>query len=373
MPNLRVEGLHKRFGSQPALRGVTLEIHSGEYLVVAGPSGGGKTTLLRVLAGLETPDEGAVLIDGVDARRWPLASRGMALVFAQGGLLPDLTIRENLELGPRLAKATPQARRALVAEISTRLGIGSTLDRLPNEVSTGERQRAALGRALIRRPSCLLLDEPLASLDAPLRARLRDDLRALASECNLTVVHVTHDQSEALALADRLALLSDGTLRQVAPPIDAYDRPVDLWAARFLGSPAINVLPGTIERASTGLRFAPVGASFPGDRWPLVAEDACAEPPLGPAWIACRPEDAWVDPAATPGGTPWRFLRSEFNGASSEWRGDWFGQRWSLWVRGRPQTPVPTLCPLAFRPGAVRVFAGDAGGRRLPWHCVPGG
>jgi multiple sugar transport system ATP-binding protein len=237
-----LEGVHKRFGGTPALDGVDLEAIDGELLVVVGPSGCGKSTLLRCIAGLETVDDGVIQIGDRDVTRIRPAARNVAMVFQSYALFPHLTVRENIAFG-LVVREEPKAEvRARVAEASQLVGVEALLDRRPFELSGGERQRVALARALVRRPDAYLLDEPLSNLDAGTRVQMRTELRRLHREVGATMLHVTHDQVEALTLGDRIAVMDAGRVRQVGTPDELYSRPRDRFVAAFLGTPAMNFL-----------------------------------------------------------------------------------------------------------------------------------
>jgi multiple sugar transport system ATP-binding protein len=237
-----LEGVHKRFGGTPALDGVDLEAIDGELLVVVGPSGCGKSTLLRCIAGLETVDDGVIQIGERDVTRIRPAARNVAMVFQSYALFPHLTVRENIAFG-LVVREEPKAEvRARVAEASELVGVEALLDRRPFELSGGERQRVALARALVRRPDAFLLDEPLSNLDAGTRVQMRTELRRLHREVGATMLHVTHDQVEALTLGDRIAVMDAGRVRQVGTPDELYSRPRDRFVAAFLGTPAMNFL-----------------------------------------------------------------------------------------------------------------------------------
>lgn len=241
---VRLESLTRSYGRVIALDGVDLEVRPGELVTLVGPSGSGKSTILRLIAGLERPDRGRVLVDNQDVSRVPPHRRGVAMVFQDYALYPHLTVRGNLLFGLRVRRV-PRAeaeRRARAA--AERLGIADLLDRYPDEMSGGQRQRVALARALVREPRIYLLDEPLASLDAPLRFATRADLLALHRELGTTTIHVTHDQAEAMTLGDRVVVLDRGRVRQVGPPQQVYDQPADTFVARFLGSPPMNLVAG---------------------------------------------------------------------------------------------------------------------------------
>jgi multiple sugar transport system ATP-binding protein len=237
-----LEGVHKRFGGTPALDGVDLEAIDCELLVVVGPSGCGKSTLLRCIAGLETVDDGVIRIGDRDVTRIRPAARNVAMVFQSYALFPHLTVRENIAFG-LVVRDEPKAEvLARVAEASELVGVEAKLDRRPFELSGGERQRVALARALVRRPDAFLLDEPLSNLDAGTRVQMRTELRRLHREVGATMLHVTHDQVEALTLGDRIAVMDAGRVRQVGTPDELYSRPRDRFVAAFLGTPAMNFL-----------------------------------------------------------------------------------------------------------------------------------
>jgi ABC-type sugar transport system ATPase subunit len=237
-----LEGVQKRFGGTPALDGVDLEAIDGELLVVVGPSGCGKSTLLRCIAGLEPVDDGVIRIGDRDVTRIRPAARNVAMVFQSYALFPHLTVRENIAFG-LVVREEPKAEvRARVAEASELVGVEALLDRRPFELSGGERQRVALARALVRHPDAYLLDEPLSNLDAGTRVQMRTELRRLHREVGATMLHVTHDQVEALTLGDRIAVMDAGRVRQVGTPDELYSRPRDRFVAAFLGTPAMNFL-----------------------------------------------------------------------------------------------------------------------------------
>jgi ABC-type sugar transport system ATPase subunit len=239
---IALEGVQKRFGGTPALDGVDLEAIDGELLVVVGPSGCGKSTLLRCIAGLEAVDDGVIQIGDRDVTRIRPAARNVAMVFQSYALFPHLTVRENIAFG-LVVREEPKAEvRARVAEASDLVGVEALLDRRPFELSGGERQRVALARALVRRPDAYLLDEPLSNLDAGTRVQMRTELRRLHREVGATMLHVTHDQVEALTLGDRIAVMDEGRVRQVGTPDELYSRPRDRFVAAFLGTPAMNFL-----------------------------------------------------------------------------------------------------------------------------------
>ncbi|HMC15034.1 MAG TPA: ABC transporter ATP-binding protein [Albitalea sp.] len=245
MASISLQGITKRFGDVTAVDEMQLDIADGEFFVLLGPSGAGKTTTLRLIAGLEAPDTGALLMNGEDMTAAAPAQRDCAFVFQQYSLYPHLTVYDNIAFplrapGRRMDEAVIRRRVQQVAEM---LHIESKLQRKPTALSGGEMQRVAIGRALVREPRVYLMDEPLSSLDAKLREELRVELKRIQRASGATVVYVTHDQVEATTLADRIAILEHGHIKQVGTPLEIYDQPQSLEVAQRLGTPAINVLP----------------------------------------------------------------------------------------------------------------------------------
>jgi ABC-type sugar transport system ATPase subunit len=249
MSRISLEGVRKQFGQTQALDGVDLQAADGELLVVVGPSGCGKSTLLRCIAGLEAVDEGVIRIGDRDVTDVRPAARNVSMVFQSYALFPHLTVWENIAFGLVVREEPKKEVRARVAEASELVGVEGLLERRPYELSGGERQRVALARALVRRPDAYLLDEPLSNLDAGTRVQMRTEIRRLHREVGATMVHVTHDQVEALTLGDRIAVLDAGRVHQVGTPDEVYTQPRDRFVAGFLGTPAMNFL--TPEAART--------------------------------------------------------------------------------------------------------------------------
>jgi multiple sugar transport system ATP-binding protein len=273
MAGLVYDRVSKSFGDVLALRDLDLEVPPGELVVLAGPSGSGKTTALRVAAGLEAPSSGRVLIADRDVTALAPVRRNVSMVFQSFALFPHLSAEDNIGFG-LVARRVPKAEVASrVRAAAERAGCAALLERRPFELSGGERQRVALARALVREPDVFLLDEPLSSLDAQTRVEMRAELRLLQRRVGATMVYVTHDQVEALTLADRLAVLREGELQQVGTPDDVYGRPVNRFVATFVGSPAMNVLPAVLDdggvRAGGFVMPVPDGARLDGRRLEL--------------------------------------------------------------------------------------------------------
>ena len=248
MASVRVSALSKQFGQTHVLKGVSLEIPEGAFAVLVGPSGCGKSTLLRLLAGLEQADGGTIRFGDRDVTRLEPRERDIAMVFQSYALYPHLTVRENLAFGLKLRKADPAEIARRVEEASETLGLGPLLDRLPRMLSGGQRQRVAMGRAIVRRPQLFLFDEPLSNLDAALRSQVRVDIRKLHDRLAATSVYVTHDQVEAMTLADVLFVLNKGVVEQAGAPLEIYARPATKFVAGFMGMPAMNFFDGVLER-----------------------------------------------------------------------------------------------------------------------------
>ncbi|WP_424535481.1 ABC transporter ATP-binding protein [Sphaerisporangium viridialbum] len=247
MNGARVEfrGLRRTFGTAVALDGLDLTVEPGELIALLGPSGCGKTTALRCVAGFETPDQGAVLVDGEDITRVPANRRDAGMVFQSYSLFPNLNARDNVAFGLRVRKAPTAKRHARAAELLELVGLPSHGDRYPHQLSGGQQQRVALARALALEPRVLLLDEPLSALDAKVRVSLREEIRRLQLSLGITTIFVTHDQEEALSIADHVAVLKEGRLEQSGPPADIYDRPATPFVAEFVGT--MNHLPGRVS------------------------------------------------------------------------------------------------------------------------------
>ncbi len=281
--SLRVEGLHKRFGAITALDGLDLEVHPGEFLALLGGSGSGKSTLLRLVAGFETPDAGRIRIGDRDMAGLPPPRRPCAMMFQSYALFPHMSVAENIGYGLRRAGLPERAR---VEELLALIGLAGYGARRPAQLSGGQQQRVALARALATRPPLLLLDEPLAALDAGLRAQTGAELRRLQRETGTSFVMVTHDQAEALGLADRIALLAGGRLEQIGPPREVYAQPATRFVAEFLG--AANLLetadgvfalrPERLRLGATGRLAARVGqVAFRGDDWSVACVTAAGQ------------------------------------------------------------------------------------------------
>ena len=290
MAEVCLKGLEKRIGHTTILHPLDLTVRDGEFFVLVGPSGCGKSTLLHLLAGLDRPTSGRILFDGADVTELEPRERDAALVFQTYALYPHMTVRDNLSFPLRVASGAQRVDRKgkdienEVQRVAGFLGLKSLLDRRPRELSGGQRQRVALGRALIRKPRLFLLDEPLSNLDAQLRSSMRTELRQLHEELKITTIYVTHDQTEAMTLGDRLATLDQGRIHQVGRPHDVYAAPANVFVAGFLGYPPMNLLQARV--GSEGIAAGPFQFTVPSDLPESVRQQGVT--------VGVRPEDVIV-------------------------------------------------------------------------------
>jgi ABC-type sugar transport system ATPase subunit len=289
-----VHGVKKAFGNNPILKGVDVEIPEGAFAVLVGPSGCGKSTLLRLVAGLETADAGRIEIAGRDVTDLPPRDRDIAMVFQSYALYPHLTVRDNLAFGLRLRKVAPAEIDARIKEASAMLGLDALLARLPKQLSGGQRQRVAMGRAIVRRANLFLFDEPLSNLDAALRAEVRVEIRRLHDRLGATTLYVTHDQVEAMTLADTLWVMNGGVVEQKGAPLEVYERPRSKFVATFLGSPQMNLVDAVVTRkdGQTWVDGGGVLAAVDEDRFGAALE------PGRKVVVGIRPHDFTVTSAA---------------------------------------------------------------------------
>jgi len=262
MAQIEMRNVQKFFGSNQVLKDLNLTIEDGEFVVMLGQSGGGKTTALRAIAGLETVTDGKILIDGKEVQDRKAADRDIAFVFQSFSLYPHMTVRENIAFPLRAVRMDATERDAAIKEVAETLQIAQHLDRKPSALSGGDMQRVAIGRALVRRPQALLMDEPLGVLDAKLREQMRAEIKRLHIARGSTSVYVTHDQIEAMSLADRIVILHDGVLQQVGAPDEVYLNPTNLFVAKFVGSPVMNISDVQINGSNVVLKGAGDGFTF---------------------------------------------------------------------------------------------------------------
>jgi len=357
MSALTLSGITKSFDGAETIRGIDLSVASGEFVVMVGSSGCGKSTLLRLIAGLEDVSAGTVRIGDRDVTRVPAADRGVAMVFQSYALYPHMTVRENLGFGLRNMRVPRAEIGRQVANAAAVLELDALLDRLPHQLSGGQRQRVAIGRAIVRDPAVFLFDEPLSNLDTDLRVRMRHELARLHRRLGSTMLYVTHDQVEAMTLADRLVVLDRGRISQVGTPIELYERPANVFTAGFIGSPRINLLDAavmdrhgseTLFELAGGMRFARADA-VPGDR--VTAG-------IRPEHVRTEPGDGRVpltlDVQAVEALGHSTFLYGQVAGAG-EFRAKLDGHR---------AVPVPGQLVLHIDPERILLF--DAAGEAIP-------
>jgi multiple sugar transport system ATP-binding protein len=287
MAQIRVEALNKSFGTFHAVKSASFTVEDGQFLCLLGPSGCGKTTTLRMIAGLELPTAGTIRLDGEDVTMNRASARDIAFVFQLFALYPHLNVRRNIGFPLQCEGVRPVERKRRIEEVARILRISHLLDRSVSGLSGGDRQRVALGRAIVRKPKCFLMDEPLGALDTEMREAMIRELRALHDRLGATTVYVTHDQLEAMAMADRIAVMNHGVVEQVASPRDIYDRPASLFVADFIGSPPMNFLPfrDSLQAGAQAIRLGERDVAIP------TAREALAETDLV---LGVRPEHVRV-------------------------------------------------------------------------------
>ncbi|MBY0339042.1 MAG: sn-glycerol-3-phosphate ABC transporter ATP-binding protein UgpC [Acetobacteraceae bacterium] len=288
MASVEIRDVRKNFGSTAVLHGVSVDIEDGEFVVLVGPSGCGKSTLLRMLAGLENITGGEIAIGGRVVNTVPPKDRDIAMVFQNYALYPHMTVRQNMAFSMKLAKASKEVQEQEVQRAARILGLEALLDRYPRQLSGGQRQRVAMGRAIVRDPQVFLFDEPLSNLDAKLRVQMRSEIKELHQRLKVTTVYVTHDQIEAMTMADKIVVMELGHIRQAGPPLELYDRPQNLFVAGFIGSPAMNFIQGAVGPHAFHAED--------GTEWPLPPQPVRP----GPAVYGIRPEHFRLDPEGMP-------------------------------------------------------------------------
>lgn len=268
MATVNIQNIQKNYGSVKVIHGVDIDIADGEFVVLVGPSGCGKSTLLRMIAGLEEVSGGEIRIGPREVSHMPARDRDIAMVFQNYALYPHMTVADNMGFALKLKKVDQSEIRAKVGRAAAILGLEKLLDRYPKQLSGGQRQRVAMGRAIVRDPQVFLFDEPLSNLDAKLRVQMRGEIKTMHQRIGTTTIYVTHDQVEAMTMADKIVVLHDGYIEQIGAPLELYDRPANIFVAGFIGSPAMNLIDGRVEegafRTSKGL-ILPLPQSLPAD------------------------------------------------------------------------------------------------------------
>ncbi len=344
--SVRIEGIVKRHGSFTALHGIDLDIRPGEFFALLGPSGSGKTTTLRILAGLESVDGGRVLLDGEDVTHREPGERDVAMVFQSYALYPHMTVGENIAFPLKMIRTPADRIAGAVREAAERVDIGHLLDRRPGQLSGGQQQRCALARAIVRQPRLFLLDEPLSNLDAKLRLETRAELRRLQRSLGTTAVYVTHDQEEAMTIADRMAVFMEGRIVQVGTPQQVFQRPASVAVAGFIGTPPMNLLPAHLSGGRLRIGEGTLEAAGHDGR-------------EGDVVVGIRPSELRV----APGGLPARVDFVEDFGDSAIVNLDCTGQRVKMRVPGAGGFAEGMPLHLGADPGAIHLFDAASGAR----------
>jgi len=356
MARLELRQVRKTFGDATVIHGLDLDVAHGEFCVFVGPSGCGKSTLLRMIAGLEECTDGQVLFDGADVTNHQPAKRGIAMVFQSYALYPHMTVATNMGFGLKIAKVAQSEIAAKVAAAAKTLQIEHLLQRRPKDLSGGQRQRVAIGRAIVREPRMFLFDEPLSNLDAALRVEMRVELAKIKAQLNTTVIYVTHDQVEAMTLADKIVVLREGRVEQVGRPLDLYARPANQFVAGFIGSPKMNFLP--VQAVASGGALLRV-ALADGTQLQCASSEVVA--PGTALTFGVRPEHLQVVPVAD------AVLRAEVLVAERLGGETYFhlrlaGQSAIARVTGDSRVAVGDAVGLAFDPALAHAFVPDGRG-----------
>jgi len=359
MAQVRLAGIRKSFGSQAILHGIDLDIADGEFVVFVGPSGCGKSTLLRAICGLEEVDAGDVFIDEQRVTGLAPAERGLAMVFQSYALYPHMTVYDNMAFALKLAGAGKQAIADAVNQAARTLQIEALLDRYPKALSGGQRQRVAIGRAIVRQPKVFLFDEPLSNLDATLRVQMRIELARLHRSLATTMIYVTHDQVEAMTLADRIVVLRGGRIEQVGPPLTLYHEPDNLFVAGFLGAPPMNFMAGEISQWQAGKAVVTLAG---GAHLQVTLREALA--PGARVTVGMRPEHIVLD---HPDGIAATIIAVERLGEGSYLYASMAGNKEQIVVRADPDRAWDIGQVLSIGAPLARIHVFGENGRR----CLP--
>ncbi|MEW5290600.1 sn-glycerol-3-phosphate ABC transporter ATP-binding protein UgpC [Erwinia papayae] len=359
MARVELVGVTKRYAKQTVLSPLDLIIPDGSFTVLVGPSGCGKSTLLRLLAGLDTVSDGKIMLDNQKINDLDPADRDIAMVFQSYALYPHLTVAENLGFHMKVRRVKREEQQSKIARVAEILGISKLLNRYPRALSGGQRQRVAMGRAMVRNPQVFLFDEPLSNLDAQLRMELRAEIKALHQRFKTTMVYVTHDQVEAMTLADQIVVMREGEIVQQGKPLEIYDHPADTFVARFIGSPPMNLLEGQLEN-----RQGVAGVECNGLWFALPAQwqKAASEQGQRPVIVGIRAQDFVLNrvtdlPEA-------RVKLVEVTGESSLLHIDWQGSPMHVQFAGRVSASPETPLALAVNVDKLHLFDAQSG-RRL--------
>ncbi|KAE8757842.1 sn-glycerol-3-phosphate ABC transporter ATP-binding protein UgpC [Paraburkholderia madseniana] len=359
MAAVQLSGIFKRYGDTQVVHGIDLHIDDGEFVVLVGPSGCGKSTLMRMVAGLEEISGGDLMIGGTRANTLAPQQRNISMVFQSYALYPHLSVYENIAFGPRIRKESSASFKPRIEAAAKMLNLGSYLDRLPRALSGGQRQRVAMGRAVVREPSLFLFDEPLSNLDAKLRVQMRTEIKALHQRLKNTVIYVTHDQIEAMTMADRIVVMNAGRIEQVGRPLDLYDRPANLFVASFLGSPSMNFAEGVLVNRTDGQGFA-LKLTDGGE---IVLEGTPASAVVGAKiTLGVRPEH--IETMADKPDTTMEVEVVEPTGAETHLYGKIGGNTWCVTTRQRSKVEPGQRVTLRLPAEHIHLFDTESG-RRL--------
>ena len=352
MAPVNIQSIQKRYGQVKVIHDISVDIADGEFVVLVGPSGCGKSTLLRMIAGLEEVSDGEIHIGRREVSHLPARDRDIAMVFQNYALYPHMTVAENMGFALKLKKADTSEIAAKVQKAAAILGLENLLDRLPRQLSGGQRQRVAMGRALVRDPQVFLFDEPLSNLDAKLRVQMRGEIKSMHQRIGTTTIYVTHDQVEAMTMADKIVVLHGGLIEQVGAPLDLYDRPANLFVAGFIGSPSMNFIDGRIEEG--------IFRSDKGLILPLPKDFAIAERGGRPLVCGIRPEHI----RAVASGLPARVGIVEGTGSEIYAKLDCGGEEISCLFRERLNIRFGDKIEIGIDPASIHLFD-KASGKRL--------
>ncbi|MGC0793821.1 sn-glycerol-3-phosphate ABC transporter ATP-binding protein UgpC [Pantoea agglomerans] len=356
MASVELVQVAKRYGKQSVLHPLDLTIPDGSFTVLVGPSGCGKSTLLRLLAGLDTVSDGAIMLDKKQINDLDPADRDIAMVFQSYALYPHLTVAENLAFHMQVKKVKREEQKSKIARIAGILGIDQLLQRYPRALSGGQRQRVAMGRAMVRNPQVFLFDEPLSNLDAQLRMELRAEIKSLHQRFKTTMVYVTHDQVEAMTLADQIVVMKEGVIVQQGAPLAIYDRPVNTFVARFIGSPPMNLLDARFQTRDglpgvcCGEQWLPLPR-----RWHSAAQQQADQP----VTLGVRPHDLIFDAS----GQPAAVNIVEITGESTLLHLNWQGFPLHMQLTGRSDAVPGGTLPVTVNPDKMHLFDAGSGVR----------
>ncbi|TIW29531.1 MAG: ABC transporter ATP-binding protein [Mesorhizobium sp.] len=351
---IEVKSVYKRFGAFTAVNGVSVDIKDGEFFVMLGPSGCGKTTTLRMIAGLELPSGGQIKINGRDVTYEEPRHRDIAMAFQDYGLYPHLSVFQNIEFPLKVRKIAEGERKKKVQATAEKLGIAEYLDRKPGQISGGQRQRVSLARALVRNPRVFLMDEPLSNLDAKLRATMRTEIKKLVTSLGITTVYVTHDQIEAMSMADRIAVMHRGDMVQVATPLEIYDRPRTEFVADFIGSPPMNLFPAHFDgKKGIAASVQPFADSLSGEVADRASSFADAQ---GQFYVGVRPEHLMIVRDGVEGAASVNVDFVEPLGQTTNVYVDCGGHKFIV-VTDRTEAKIGDVVGVAVTPGKSRLVA----------------